>query len=58
MAVVYSLVVPMRKMMKKQMLFMIQLIGEWMIEEKREGKFKLTIILSIRFLIYPFTNYM
>ena len=34
---VYSLVVLMRKMTKKQILFMIPLIAEWMIEEKKEG---------------------
>lgn len=32
-----SQAVLMRKMMKKQMPFMIPLIEEWMIEEKREG---------------------
>lgn len=37
---VYSLLVLMRKMMKKQMPFMIPLIGEWMIEEKREGSYE------------------
>ena len=34
---VYSPVVLMKKMMRRQMLYMIRLIGEWMIEEKREG---------------------
>ena len=32
-----SQAVLMRKMMKRQMPFMIPLIEEWMIEEKREG---------------------
>jgi len=34
---VYSPVVRMKKMTRRQMLYMIRLIGEWMIEEKREG---------------------
>lgn len=34
---VYSPVAHMKKMTRRQMLYMIQLIGEWMIEEKREG---------------------
>ena len=33
----YSPVVHMKKMTRRQMLYMIRLIGEWMIEEKREG---------------------
>jgi len=37
MVAVCSLLVLMRKMMRKQMLFMIPSIGEWMIGEKREG---------------------
>ena len=34
---VYSPAVHMKKMTRRQMLYMIRLIGEWMIEEKREG---------------------
>lgn len=37
MVVVYSHLVLMRKMMRKQMRFMIPLIAEWMIGEKKEG---------------------
>ena len=36
--VVYFPVVLMRRMMKRQMQFMIPLIEEWMIEEKKGGK--------------------
>ena len=37
---VCSLLVLMRKTMRKQMPFMIPLIGEWMIGEKREGNYE------------------
>ena len=39
MVAVCSLLVLMRKTMRKQMPFMIPLIGEWMIGEKREGNY-------------------
>ena len=41
-----SPVVHMRKMMKKQMPFMIPLIGEWMTEEKKEGELVLLYICT------------
>ena len=47
-----SQAVLMRKMMKKQMPFMIPLIEEWMIEEKREGMMFYTEINYCVQLIY------
>jgi hypothetical protein len=49
-----SQVGPMKKMMRKQMLFMQLWIKGWMREEKREGMLFHTVFIKITFLLFCF----
>lgn len=60
MVAVCSHLVLMRKMMRKQMPFMILLIEEWMIGEKREGNYKASkksIKFKLKILKFVFSKY-
>jgi len=59
MVAVCSHLVPMKKMTRKQMPFMILLIEEWMIGEKREGNYKAnkkSIKFKLKILKFVFQN--
>lgn len=59
MVAVCSHLVLMKKMMRKQMPFMILLIEEWMIGEKREGNYKAnkkSIKFKLKILKFVFQN--